>query len=129
MDIISELNSLSTFIVVVVKNIFHVKHKSIFYITLFHIYMLRSSGRSVTYTGLIKENVLSVAILVLYIFCNFTLIRLAYKYFQGQLWYRTSLQNSKVSDLSAVPKFAISPRHYYRLHGIKYDDLVSFSGT
>jgi hypothetical protein len=129
MDIISEFSSLSTFIFVDVQTIFHIKYKIIFRITPFQIYMLRSSGTSVTCIGLIKENVLSVAILGLYIFCNFTPIRPAYKYFQGQLRYCASLQNPKVSDFSGVPKFALSPRHYYRLQGIKYDDLVSRSGT
>jgi hypothetical protein len=81
--------------------------------------MLRSSGTSVTQIGLIKEYVLSVAILVLYIFCNFTPIKPAYEYFQGQMRYCITLQNPKISDFSADPKFALSPRHYYRLQEIK----------
>lgn len=114
--------------IVDVQTIFHEKYTIIFYIIPLQIYMLRSSGTWVTYIELILKNVPSVAILVLYIFCNFTPIRPAYEYFRGQLQYHTSLQNPKVSDFNGAPKFLLS-RHYYRLQGIKYDDLVSFSGT
>jgi hypothetical protein len=120
LDIISEFISFSMLIIFYVQviQVFHVKFTIIFHITPFQIYMLRSSGTSVTDIGLIKENILSVAILVLYIFYNFTTIWPAYNYFQDQLRYCTSLQNPKVSDFSAVPNFALSPHHYYRLQGI-----------
>jgi hypothetical protein len=52
---------------------------------------------------------------------------------QSPSWFFTNsatlLQNPKVSAFSAVQKFTLSPRHYYQLQEIKYDDLVSYICT